>query len=231
LFMVSGGWRSSWSPPERIRPLFKPLLDKGFTVFSVRHGSSPKYDIPEIVEDVRRAVRFVRHNSSDYGIDPERLGVFGGSAGGHLSLMLGTASDEGDESATDPILRASDRVAAVVAYFPPTDLRKLVPTPPARNERFPALNFDPQKSEDYSPLLQVTPDDPPTLLVHGDEDSLVPLMHSEKIFAELEAQGVGSKLIVIEGAGHGFRGEDQQQAAGALVSWFEEHLAGGAAAE
>jgi acetyl esterase/lipase len=99
LFMVSGGWRSSWSPPQRAVGRFRPLLNKGFTVFAVRHGSSPKYNIPEVVADVRRSVRFIRLHAADYKVDPDRLGVYGGSAGGHLSLVLGTTSDDGKSDA------------------------------------------------------------------------------------------------------------------------------------
>src|SRR5690606_637325 len=93
LYMVSGGWFSRYSPPEVVARRFQPLLDEGFTLFVVRHGSSPKYVIPEIVGDVRRAVRYIRFNAHHWEVDPDRLGVFGGSAGGHLALMLGTASD------------------------------------------------------------------------------------------------------------------------------------------
>ena len=82
---------------------------------------SPKFSIPEAVEDVRRSVRYIRHNAEQFGVDPDRLGVYGYSAGGHLSLMLGTASDEGDEQADEPILKVSDRVRAVVAFVAPTD--------------------------------------------------------------------------------------------------------------
>src|SRR5262245_36926110 len=90
LFMVSGGWVSRWSPPDASAPRFRALLDKGFTVFSVRHGSAPRYNVPEAVEDVRRAVRYIRLHAADFGVDAARLGVFGGSAGGHLSLVVGT---------------------------------------------------------------------------------------------------------------------------------------------
>ena len=231
LFMVSGGWRSAWSPPQQAVGIFRPLLDKGFTVFAVRHGSSPKYVIPEIVEDVRRSVRFIRLNAAKFGVDPDRLGVFGGSAGGHLSLVLGTASDAGQSDAKDEVLRVSDRVAAVVAYFPPTDLRYRVPEPPAKNDRYPALNFDRDKAEAFSPIAQVTPDDPPTLLIHGDQDQLVPLADSEKMLAELKAKGVTTDLIVIKGAGHGFRGEHATQASTAMVAWFEKHLGKNGAAQ
>lgn len=77
-----------------------------------------------IVADMRRSVRFIRQHANDYGVDPNRIGVFGGSAGGHLALLLGTTGDSGDPSASDPVLRESSRVAAVVANFPPTDLAR-----------------------------------------------------------------------------------------------------------
>ena len=224
LFMVSGGWYSRWHPPERSAGFFQGLLDEGFTVFAVRHGSSPKFAIPEVVEDVRRAVRFIRLKSEQFGVDPERLGVCGASAGGHLSLMLGTTSDEGDAKAKDEILRMSDRVAAVVAYFPPTDIRPWVKEESKYNKNYPALQFDLDRADDFSPLLHVTPDDPPTLLIHGDKDQLVPLDHSEKILVEFEKQNVPAELLVIEGAAHGFRGEDGQRASEALGSWFKTHL-------
>ncbi len=119
IFMVSGGWVSPYNPPQQTATRFKDLLDKGFTLITVRHGGSPKYLIPEIVSDVRRAVRFIRHNAKQWGVDPNRLGVFGGSAGGHLALVLGTASDNGDPNAKEDFMKESDRVASVVAYFPP----------------------------------------------------------------------------------------------------------------
>ena len=145
LNMVSGGWRSVWRPHAASQQRYQALLDAGFTVFAVRHGSSPKFILPEIVPDVRRAVRYVRLNARRLGVDPNRLGVWGGSAGGHLSLMLGTTSDAGDPSAEDAVLRTGNRVAAVVAYYPPVDLRPLARgiDPSVGNARFPALNFIP----------------------------------------------------------------------------------------
>ena len=226
LFMVSGGWYSMWAPPEQTMGLFRPLLDKGFTVFAVRHGSSPKYVVPEVVADVRRSVRFVRLHAKRFGVDPERLGVCGFSAGGHLSLVLGTMSDAGDPDAKDEVLRVSDRVAAVVAYFPPTDLRPYVNIDGPYRERFPALQFDPNEANSVSPLRHVSGDDPPTLLVHGDKDMLVPIWHSEKIRDAFADSGVDCDLLVIEGAAHGFAGDDAARANAAWVAWFEKQLLG-----
>ena len=229
IFMVSGGWVSSYSPPQQAAVRFRDLLDKGFTVIPVRHGSSPKYFIPEIVSDVRRAIRFIRHNAKQWGVDPNRLGVFGASAGGHLSLVLGTASDTGDPAAKEEFMKESNRVASVVAYFPPVDLRSITrgvnpPQNPDRPDRFPALNFDKAKAPDYSPILFVSPDDPPTLLIHGDKDDLVPISNSQRIYDAFQQSKVKTQFITIEGAGHGFRGDDGKRATAAMVSWFEETL-------
>jgi len=224
LFMVSGGWYSRYSPPDPTGKQFAPLLAAGFTVFAVRHGSSPRYVIPEIVEDVRRAVRFVRTNAVRFGVRPDRLGVSGGSAGGHLSLVLGTAADEGNPKAPEDVLRASDRVAAVVAYYPPTDVRPWVQPSSRYYQNYPALRFDPAKAAAYSPVLQVSPDDAPTLLIHGDKDLLVPIDHSEKILAQFNEKKVPCELKVIAGAAHGFKGDDGKRASDACVAWFQKYL-------
>lgn len=229
LRMESGGWRSRWRPTEESIDRYQALLDHGFTVFTVRHGSSPKFVIPEIVPDVRRAVRFVRLHAGDFGIDPDRIGVWGGSAGGHLSLVLGTASDSGDPSSEDPVLRVGNGVAAVVAYYPPVDLRQIARgiDPDIGSERFPAVNFEPTEAPAVSPLLHVSADDPPTLLIHGDQDGLVNIRHSHQMYEALQEHQVESKLIIIEGAGHGFTGADAERATAAMVGWFQTHLSAG----
>ena len=227
LFMVSGGWYSRWTPPEQSQHIFRALTDKGFTVFAVRHGSSPKFSISEAVTDVRNSVRFIRLNAARFHIDPDRIGVFGMSAGGHLSLMLGTTSDDGDASAKDPLPRTSDRVQAVVAYIAPTDLRVMAKDTPDRlpvYNLFPALEIDPETAASVSPLLFVTPDDAPTLLLAGVKDELVPIFHNRYIQAAFEKSGVKNALIEFPEAGHGFKGNDAKQASEAMVAWFEKHL-------
>ncbi|HVQ38327.1 MAG TPA: alpha/beta hydrolase [Pyrinomonadaceae bacterium] len=228
IFMVSGGWISNYTPPAQAQARYQELLDAGFTVITLRHGGSPKYLIPEIVADVRRGVRFIRYNASSWGIDKNRLGTYGGSAGGHLSLMIGMASDNGDPARED-FLRESDRVAAVVAYFPPVDLRPLargLNPPPSGTilDRFPALNFEKDRAADYSPIVHVTSDDPPTLLIHGDKDQLVSISNSQIIFEALKKNNVKSDFITLAGADHGFRGEDAKRAMAATVNWFQQTL-------
>ena len=227
LFMVSGGWYSSWWPAEQMLPMFGPFTDAGFTVIAVRHGSSPRYGISDAVEDVRRAVRYVRHHADELHVDPERLGAFGMSAGGHLSLMLGTTSDAGNDVADDPVLRASDRVQAVCAWVAPTDLRPVAWSNPDHEKQYenvPGLDITQDVAASMSPLLAVSAGDAPALLIAGDQDTIVPIWHSERIHAALEEAGVETGLVAIPGAGHGFAGGDMARAVAETVSWFTTHL-------
>lgn len=227
LFMVSGGWYSTWIPPEQMQYAALPLTSKGFTVFAVRHGSSPRYSIAEAVSDVRRSVRFIRLNAEKFHIDPQRIGVYGMSAGGHLSLMLGTTSDEGQADAKDPVDKVSDRVQAVVAYVAPTDLTIMAKDAtdrlPAYNN-FPALQIDMAAAKPLSPLFAVTADDAPTLLLVGVKDDLVPVSHSRLIRDAFAAQKIDHQLIEYPNAGHGFAGDDQKSSTEEMVKWFEKQL-------
>jgi len=220
VFMVSGGWYSRWAPPEQRARQFADLLEAGYTLIPVHHGSSPRYHVPDAYADVSRAIRHIRLHADQHGIDAERIGVTGGSAGGHLSLMLGLDSDAGSADAEDEVLRSGNSVAAVVAYFPPVDLRPIT----GPSDRFPALNFPVEKAAAISPILHVDPQDPPTLLIHGDADDLVDISNSEIIFAEFQAHNVTADFITIPGAGHGFRGDDARKAAQARLEWFNKHL-------
>jgi acetyl esterase/lipase len=221
--IVSGGWQSSVEMGRLIAQGYcPPLNEKGFTVFAVRHGSSPKYPMPAIVADMRRAVRFIRQHAGDYGVDPNRIGVLGGSAGGQLALLLGTTADSGDPSASDAVLRESSRVAAVVAYFPPTDLSRWGTK--QMRQAFPAVALTEAEAAQYSPIRFVSPGAAPSLIVHGDADTVVPMLEGETMHAALTKAGVPASFIRIEGAGHGFSGADLERANAAMVQWFEQHL-------
>jgi acetyl esterase/lipase len=233
VFMMSGGWYSSWAPPEARARQFKDMLDAGFTLIPVYHGSAPRYHVPDAYSDVSRAVRHIKLNASNYGIDAERIGVTGGSAGGHLSLMLGLDSDQGNTDDSDEVMRVDNSVAAVVAYFPPVAFREKesIPVGIVNNvgeeellSRFPALDYDPELVPTVSPILFVDAGDPPTLLIHGDQDPLVDVTHSFAIKAEFDKESVESELIVIPGGKHGFGGEDATRANKARLAWFEKFL-------
>jgi acetyl esterase/lipase len=247
IFVVSGGW---FSNHRVINPVFfHEFLRRGYTVFAVVHGSQPKFTIPEILEDMHRAVRFIRYHARDYHIDPDRLGVFGASAGGHLSLMLGTAGAKGDPDAADPVDRVSSRVQAVACFFPPTDfLNWGAPGKEMINRAFrppftAAVDYHEYNKEkalyvpitdekrlreisrQVSPITHVSADDAPTLLIHGDKDDLVPLQQSEAILAKFKAAGVPAKLIVKKGAGHGWATilDDLKP----MADWFDKYLVKG----
>jgi acetyl esterase/lipase len=222
--IVSGGYQSSVEMSRLIVDGYlSPLLnEKGFTVFAVRHGSSPRYPMSAIVSDVRRAVRFIRQHAGEYGVDPNRIGVYGGSAGGQLALLLGTTADSGDPSASDAVLRESSRVAAVVAYFPPTDLSRWG-TQRIR-QAFPAMRLTDAEAAEYSPIRFVSPGAAPSLIVHGDADTTVPMVEGETMHAALTKAGVPALFIRIEGAGHGFEGTNLERASAAMVQWFEQYL-------
>jgi acetyl esterase/lipase len=229
IIVVSSGFVSSH---DSISSAFvTPLTDRGYTVFTVVHGSQPRYTIPEIIQDMNRAVRFIRYHAKDYAIDPDRIGITGASAGGYLSLMLGTAGDQGDPNAKDPVDHISSRVQAVACFFPPTDflnygkssIEKIHATdhaPPYR-AAFDYQELDKESrlwvpitdskrlqeiTRQISPAWHVSPDDPPTLIIHGDQDRLVPLQQSELIVDKLKQAGVETNLVVKKGAGHGWFG-------------------------
>jgi acetyl esterase/lipase len=244
--VVSGGFISSH---ESISPtIAKPLLVHGYTVFAVVHGSQPRFQIPEIIQDMNRSVRFIRHHAKEYGIDPNRIGISGGSAGGHLSLMLGTAGAKGDPNAKDPVDRESSRIQAVACFFPPTDFlnwgtsgRELIQATDHEPRYRPSFDYREldkktnlwerttdvaklrQITHDISPIYHISPDAPPTLIIHGDADATVPLQQSQIFVAKLKAAGVENKLVVKKGAGHG-RWPDIAKDVDQFAAWFDGHL-------
>ena len=213
--IVSGGWRSD---PATIRPwLVAPLLRRGFTVFAVGHVSQPKASVAEIFADVSRGVRFVRTHADEYGIDPDRIGIGGGSSGGHLALLLATRGGPGPADAVDPVDRESSRVQAAAVFFPVTDLTNLGGStedpgdggPPIhfraafRQEPVDMATWRPQAHE-LSPIYHVTAALPPVLIHHGDRDTLVTLDQSVRFRDRGLEEGADVTLVTVAGGGHGW---------------------------
>ena len=229
LWIQSGGWYSGWTEPENFLRVGKQYLDQEYTLIIVRHGSAPRFQVPDAVADVQRAVRFVHWKAKDYGIDPDRLGVFGGSAGGHLTLMLAMTGNDGDPKAKDEVLRHSSRIAAGVALYPPTDLRGWTTNPPdairANPGLKPPLSFEASREDSVSPIVHVSDTSAPVLMIHGDKDDLVPLSHSMNMEAAIKKTKATCKLVVVEGAPHGFNAEQYTKIVGPeTFAWFAEHL-------
>lgn len=245
VLVVSGAWRSSH---EQIRPIFATeFVKRGYTVFAVVHGSSPKFTLPEIMEDMHRAVRFVRSRAEQHRFDPERIGVTGASAGGHLSLMLGTAGVAGDPAAADPTDRLSSRVQSVACFFPPTDFLNygitgltLLGADATKGSRAPFdfQELDPNLrafvtitdrdrrlaiGKEMSPLYHVSAEDPPTLIIHGTADLTVPLQQSKLIMEKFKEANVPCELVVKPGKAHGWL--DIGLDFVTLADWFDKHLA------
>lgn len=201
--------------------LHKLLLDAGYVVFDLRHGSNPRYSIPEIVSDVHEGVRFIKQHGDDFKVDPERLGIWGHSAGGHLSLLIGLNPEVAMNESSKVI--ESERVAAVVAISPLTDLESLMaPYPKDGSAGPPGMDFGVQRYPEFSPLFFASNDDPPTLLIHGSEDLAVPPSQSQSMYSALQGNGVVTELLVIEGADHGVW--TSEEIVPATLNWFELHL-------
>src|SRR5262245_3823963 len=137
VWVVSSSGRSSRD--QTLQDSFErrvaPLLEHGYTVFAVIHGSAPIFNLQDQVNDVGRAVRFVRHRAAEFGIDRQRLGISGSSSGGLLALIVAMQERDGDPAAEDLVERESSRVQAAGCFFPPTDL--LTYGGPAGNMREP----------------------------------------------------------------------------------------------
>ncbi len=235
IWMVSGGWVSSHDSINVA--LANEITQSGITLFQVVHGAQPRYQVPEISETIQRAVRFVRFNAKTYGIDPNKLGISGGSAGGHLSLMMAAYGGPGVPTAKDPIDRESSAVNAVACFYPPTDFenwggenRAAFSNPLLRTGYGKAFGITKESTKEeletlaksLSPMNGFTAKTCPVLIIHGDKDALVPLQQSESAIAKLKGLGVDTKLIVRPGKGHGWAdvGEDLAE----FVAWFKKHL-------
>ncbi|EEF57145.1 alpha/beta hydrolase [Pedosphaera parvula] len=234
IMVMSGGWVSGH---EQINPAAcQVFLRRGYTVFTVVHGCQPRFIIPEITQDMSRAVRFIKHNAAKYGVDPNKLGVTGGSAGGHLSLTLGTQGKPGTTDAKDPIDRESSTVQCVACFFPPTDFLNygkpgedatgvgtLKNYKPAFGPQSDTEEGRKELGRQISPIYYVTSNMPPTLIIHGNADTLVPIQQAEIFVKRAQECGAEAKLIVKEGAGHGWPdllAKDLEVCA----DWFDAHL-------
>ena len=235
VWIVSAGWASNH---ESINTgVAQQFMERGYTVFEVVHGSQPKYSIADIVPQVRHAIRFIRSQAAYYGISPRAIGVCGASAGGHLCLEIGGLGDDGDPSAKDPVNRVGSRANAIVAFMPPTDFQNwgsvgktpfeisslavLRPafditseTPPDERRRI---------ARNISTIYLVKPGFPPTLLIHGDTDNLVPIQQSIEFDRALESSRIVHKLLVVHGSGHDW--VTYTKGLPTAIDWFDTCLA------
>ncbi|NNE90368.1 MAG: alpha/beta hydrolase [Verrucomicrobiales bacterium] len=233
ILLVSGSWKSS--PDSFDLWMAAPLLRQGFTVVAVSHLSQPKASVQEVFRDVERAVRFIKLHADEYGIDPNRLGVTGGSSGGHLSLMLVTQGSPGDPDAATELEQQSSEVAAAAIFFPVTNLADLGAStenlgdggpPKSYRKAFgpDALDLEKWKpiAHHLSPVYHVRADQAPVLIFHGDADTLTPLEQSEWFVEAAEQAGADVELIVRKNGRHGWL--TMPLDIRRMAAWFQETL-------
>jgi acetyl esterase/lipase len=183
------------------------------------------------VHDVKAAVRWLRAHAAEYGVDAKRVGATGDSAGGHLALFLGLTGpiDEENDANRNDNRDQSSRVNCVVDVYGPTDFTKSYGKSVDAAEVLPLFlggNLETARHQHIiaSPLNWVTPDAAPTLIIHGTEDKYVAYEQATWLIERLKSVDVDSELLTLQGAGHGFKGADAEQASQAMFAYFDKHL-------
>jgi acetyl esterase/lipase len=226
LCIHGGGFRAGTR--EGFDNLCLTLAQNGFVAATITYRLAPKYQFPAAIHDCKAAVRWLRLNSEKYHIDPKRIGVTGGSAGGHLAQFLGVTAGvkefEGDQNPGP-----SSAVSCVVNLYGPSDFTKSYGKSVDAHDVLPLWlggNLEQARLRHIqaSPLNWVTPDAAPTLLIHGTDDKYVAYEQAVWMRDRLHACGVEVQLLTMEGAGHGFKGADAEKAEKTLIDFFKTHL-------
>jgi acetyl esterase/lipase len=205
------------------------LAQKGYVALTVSYRLAPKYPFPAAIHDTKAAIRWTRANAAKYGIDPERIGVTGSSAGGHLAQFLAVTGDVREFEGNGGNPGVSSKVACVVNVYGPSDFTKSYGKSVDAAEVLPLFlggNLETARRLHIqaSPLYWVTPNAAPTLCIHGTDDKYVAHEQAVWLVEKLKASGVEAELLTLEGAGHGFKGKDAEIAEAALIVFFDKHL-------
>lgn len=231
VWIHGGAWRSG---SKADMPL-KWLVSQGFVVASVDYRLSTSARFPAQVHDIKAAIRFLRGEQARYGYDAERIAIVGSSAGGHLAALVGLTNDLAQlEGEVGDRLTQSSRVDAVVDYYGPTNFMTILnqSTPHGLSVRVPALQLllgdqpenVPELARLASPVFHVDRNDPPLLMLHGDQDPQVPINQSHELHAACKQNGVTAILEVVHGGAHGgdlFFDEPRREL---VLKFLEEHL-------
>lgn len=231
IWVHGGGWQNG--SKDGCPPLRGGYVERGYAVASINYRLSGHAVFPAQIEDCKAAIRWLRAHASEHNLDTERFGVWGSSAGGHLVALIGTS---GDVKAFDvgAHLDQSSRVQAVCDYYGPTDFTVFVTTPgyeshatdssPEAKLLGGAVMQNKDKAARVNPITYVTPDDPPFLIVHGDQDKTVPLNQSQLLFAALKKTNISAHFHTIHGAGHGGPGFSGKNIEDMVSTFFDTRL-------
>ncbi len=225
VWVHGGGWYEGNKDWRRA----VPLVPKGYAVANINYRLSQHAVFPAQLEDCKAAVRWLRANAKKYGLDPDHIGAWGTSAGGHLVALLGTTGGVKELEGTGGNLDQSSRVQCVVDWFGPTDLAtmggrydepdssvaRLIGGPVQKNK---------EKAAKASPVTYVTKDAAPFLIMHGDQDDVVPLAQSMKLAQALKRAGVEVTFQVYKGSGHGGRAFHNPESWKLIEDFFARHL-------
>lgn len=233
--VVSGAWYSDRNKlrDHTLAQIYHIFCSKGYTVFAVRPGSKTRYTVAEMDRHLKLGIRYIKEHSSEYGIDPERLGITGASAGGHLATLAALTPLAGKPDADKASQRLSTNLKAVGVFFPPTDLIEWDTDKKPDPEIVGPLLFlngakghtDEEvlaKSREASPLHRVGNPTIPFLLIHGDADTTVPISHSQKLVDAIKKAGGSAELIVKKGGGHAWITLPEEVRV--LADWFDDKL-------
>jgi len=231
IWIHGGGWKGG--SKENCLPLRLGFTERGYAVASINYRLTGTASFPAQIEDCKAAVRWLRAHAGRYGLNSDHFGVWGSSAGGHLVALLGTS---GDVSSFDvgENLNFPSRVQAVCDYYGPSDFKTMGTVSgferhaSADSPESALLGGTPDKKPETaataSPVTHATPDDPPFLIIHGDQDRTVPPDQSRRMDAALREVGVETKLIILPGSGHGGPAFSAPEIVGEVASFFDRHL-------
>ncbi|MGB0580199.1 MAG: alpha/beta hydrolase fold domain-containing protein [Limisphaerales bacterium] len=234
VYIHGGGWRGG--SKNRIPRFLAQANEAGWlAVISVEYRFTDVAPHPAQVDDCARAIQFVRHHAKKWNLDTSRMGVSGGSAGGHLSAYMALQDDDAKPDSKDPVERQSSRVQFAIPFAGPTDwnlLGKVEHKHPAYRQLLgyepgtPADKMSAKKKNDVSPLHFVSRDDPPILIVHGDADVIVPFEHATVLEKALKKAGVPVELIRVKGGRHNVAGAAIGKTPEHATKFMRKHLLG-----
>lgn len=235
LILIHGG---GWAGGNRdsFRPAMRQAAERGYVAVTISYRLTQpdpttklgKVPFPAQIEDCKCAVRWLKANAAKYHVDTEHIGVGGGSAGGHLSLLVGltdaTHKLEGKGGHSDQ----SSRVHAIVNIFGPTDMAECWKTSTGARPFIQGLIGTPETAPEAfkaaSPVTYISEDDPPVLTLHGSADTLVPPSQATILDKAMKDAGAKHELLILEGQGHGFGGESQKKAMETMWSFLDKAL-------